>query len=87
MKDIDAALESIANARAKTEAINNGIDFVLSNLISVSEQTAAARSRIADANFATQSAVLAKTQMLQQTGAAILAQANARPQLVLELIK
>ena len=87
LEGIDAALESIANIRARTGAINNRIDFVLSNLISVSDQTTAARSRIEDADFATESAVLAKTQMLQQTGAAMLAQANARPQLVLELIK
>ncbi len=55
--------------------------------MSVSENTVAARSRIEDADFAIESAVLAKTQVLQQTGAAMLAQANARPQLVLQLIK
>ena len=87
LEGIDAALESIANARARTGATSNRIDFVISNLISVSEQTTAARSRIEDADFATESAVLAKTQVLQQTGVAMLAQANARPQLVLELIR
>jgi flagellin len=55
--------------------------------MNVSEQTTAARSRIEDADFATESAVLAKSQVLQQSGAAMLAQANARPQLVLQLIK
>ena len=87
LEGIDAALESIANIRARTAATHNRIDFVISNLISVSEQTVAARSRIEDADFATESAVLAKTQVLQQTTVAMLAQANARPQLVLELIK
>jgi flagellin len=51
------------------------------------EHTTAARSRIEDANFATASAALAKTQVLQQTATAMLAQANAKPQLVLELIR
>lgn len=55
--------------------------------MNVSEQTAAARSRIEDADFAMESAVLAKTQVLQQIGAAMLAQANAKPQLVLQLIE
>ena len=55
--------------------------------MSVNASTVAARSGIEDADFATESAVLAKSQVLQQTGAAMLAQANARPQLVLQLIK
>ena len=87
LEGIDAALETIADIRARTGATSNRINFVISNLISVSEHTSAARSRIEDADFATESAVLAKTQVLQQTTVAMLAQANARPQLVLELIK
>ena len=87
LEGIDATLESIANTRARTAATSNRINFVISNLISVSEHTSAARSRIEDADFATESAVLAKTQVLQQTTVAMLAQANAMPQLVLELIK
>jgi flagellin len=55
--------------------------------MNISEQTTAARSRIEDADFATESAALAKTQVLQQTATAMLAQANARPQLVLQLVK
>ena len=55
--------------------------------MNVSERTAAARSRIEDADFAMESAVLAETQVLQQIGAAMLAQANAKPQLVLQLIE
>lgn len=77
LEGIDAALETIASTRARAGAINNRIEFVLSNLISVSEQTTAAKSRIEDAEFATQRAVLAKVQMLQQTGAAMLGRANA----------
>ena len=87
LEGIDAALETIADIRARTGATSNRIDFVISNLISVSEQTTIARSRIEDADFATESAALAKTQVLQQTATAMLAQANARPQLVLQLVK
>ena len=61
---IDATLESIANTRARTGAINNRIHFVLSNLIPISEQTTAVRSRIEGADFATQCDVLAKAEML-----------------------
>ena len=55
--------------------------------MSVSDYTTAARSRIEDANFAAESALLAKAQVLQQTGLAMLSQANAAPQLVLSLIR
>ena len=55
--------------------------------MNVSEQTNIARSRIEDADFATKSGALAKTQLLQQTATAMLAQANARPKLVLQLVK
>ena len=55
LEGIDAAPESIANTCARTGAINNRIDSVLSNLISVSEQTTAVRSRIEYADFAAQS--------------------------------
>jgi flagellin len=87
LEGIDTALESIADIRARTGTTSNRIDFVISNLISVSEQTTIARSRIEDADFATESAALAKTQVLQQTATAMLAQANASPRLVLQLVK
>ena len=84
---ITAAIETVTAQRAEYGAMQNRLQFTISNLMSVSENTVAARSRIEDADFATESAVLAKTQVLQQSGAAMLAQANARPQLVLQLIK
>ena len=83
---IDEAMRVLVDNRASIGAVQNRIGYTISNLMNVSEQSAAARSRIEDADFATESAVLAKTQVLQQTGTAMLAQANARPQLVLELI-
>ena len=55
--------------------------------MNVSEQTTIARSRIEGADFATEGAALAKTQVLQQTATAMLAQANAKPKLVLQLVK
>ena len=84
---ITAAIETVTAQRAEYGAMQNRLQYTISNLMSVSENTVAARSRIEDADFAIESAVLAKTQVLQQTGAAMLAQANARPQLVLQLIK
>ena len=87
LQGIDSALETLASARVEVGAMQNRLNHTIANLMGVAEQTTAARSRIEDADFAAESAVLAKTQVLQQTGAAMLAQANARPQLVLELIK
>ena len=84
---ITAAIETVTAQRAEYGAMQNRLQYTISNLMSVSENTVAARSRIEDADFAIESAVLAKTQVLQQSGAAMLAQANARPQLVLQLIK
>ena len=56
-------------------------------MMNVAEFTTSARSRIEDADFAAESARLAKAQVLQQTGTAMLAQANAAPQLALQLIR
>ncbi|MDB2646770.1 flagellin, partial [Pseudomonadales bacterium] len=84
---ITAAIETITAQRAEYGAMQNRLQYTISNLTNVSEQTTIARSRIEDADFATESAALAKAQVLQQSGAAMLAQANARPQLVLQLVK
>lgn len=84
---IDSALKTLASVRVGVGALENRLNHTISNLIGLSEQTSAARSRIEDADFAMESAVLAKMQVLRQTGAAMLAQANARPKLVLQLIK
>jgi flagellin len=84
---IDEAMRVLVSMRASIGAAQNRMNYTVSNLMSVSEQTTAARSRIEDADFAAESAVLAKTQVLQLTATAMLAQANAKPQLVLELIK
>jgi len=59
----------------------------VSNLMNISENTAAARSRIVDADFAAETANLSRAQVLQQAASAMLAQANAAPQQVLSLLR
>ncbi len=83
---IDAALEQINSTRSQLGAANNRLDFTISNLMNVSENTAAARSRIVDADFAAETANLSRAQVLQQASTAMLAQANAAPQQVLTLL-
>jgi len=87
LTSIDEKMKTVAEQRAEYGAMQNRLQYTISNLMNVSEQTTIARSRIEDADFATESAALAKAQVLQQSGAAMLAQANARPQLVLQLVK
>ena len=84
---ISGAIEQIAGDRAEYGALQNRLEYTVSNLMNVSEFTTAARSRIADADFAAESARLAKAQVLQQSGTAMLAQANASSQLALSLIR
>jgi len=84
---LDNALEQINDIRSELGAINNRLDFTINNLSSVSENAAASRSRIMDADFAAESAALSRAQVLQQAGTAMLAQANAQPQQVLSLLQ
>jgi len=84
---IDVALEQINSTRSELGAINNRLDFTMSNLANVSEKTAAARSRILDADYAAESSQLSRSQVLQQASQAMLAQANAQPQQVLQLLQ
>ena len=73
--------------RANLGAIQNRLDSTVSSLAINMENTASARSRILDADFAQETAQLSRTQVLQQAGVSILAQANAQPQLVLSLLQ
>ena len=84
---ITAAIEQVSGQRAEYGALQNRLEYTVSNLMNVSEFTTAARSRIEDADFAAESARLAKAQVLQQTGTAMLAQANASSQLAISLIR
>ncbi|WP_303285386.1 flagellin [Marinobacter sp. SS8-8] len=84
---MDSALQSINSVRADLGAIQNRFETTIANLGTTSENLTAARSRIQDADFAAESAELARTQVLQQAGLSVLAQANARPQQVLQLLQ
>ena len=84
---VTAAIEKVAGDRAELGAVSNRLEYTVSNLMNVAEYTTAARSRIEDADFAAESARLAKAQVLQQTGTAMLAQANASQQLALSLFR
>jgi flagellin len=84
---LDAALEKVFASRGDLGAFQNRLDHTVSNLRNVSENMSAARSQIMDTDFATESANLAKAQVLQQAGTAMLAQANASGQSVLSLLK
>ncbi len=83
---IDNAIGSIASQRAVLGAVQNRMESTVSNLAITSENLAAANSRIQDADFAAETAELSRTQVLQQAGISILAQANQGPQQVLSLL-
>ena len=87
LSKISAAIEQVAGNRAEYGAMSNRLEYTVSNLMNVAEFTTQARSRIEDADFAAESARLSKAQVLQQTGTAMLAQANAASQLAIQLIR
>ena len=84
---VDAAIQAIDSQRASIGAVQNRLQSTIANLQSVSENVSAARSRIQDADFAVETANLTRTQILQQAGISVLAQANAIPQQVLSLLQ
>ena len=84
---IDAALDKVAQMRSDLGAIENRMDHTISNLMNIAEKTADSRSRLQDADFALESARLAKNQVLQQAGTSMLSQANQMSQLVMELLR
>ena len=84
---VDQALQSIDGIRGDLGAVQNRFQSTISNLNNVSENVSAARSRIRDTDFASETANLSKNQVLQQAGLAILSQANALPQSVLSLLR
>ena len=84
---MDAALKSVNSARADLGAMQNRFESVVSNLSVNSENLSASRSRIMDADFASETANLSRSQVLQQAGTAMVAQANQLPQGVLSLLR
>jgi flagellin len=87
LEKISVAIEQVGGNRAEYGSLANRLEYTVSNLMNVAEFTTSARSRIEDADFAAESARLAKAQVLQQTGTAMLAQANAASQLAIQLIR
>ncbi|MBQ0831265.1 flagellin [Marinobacter sp.] len=84
---VDAALDAVNSLRGELGAIQNRFESTIANLSTSVENLSASNSRILDADFAAETANLAKSQVLQQAGISVLAQANARPQQVLSLLQ
>ncbi|MFC7410973.1 flagellin [Hydrogenophaga atypica] len=87
LKTVDSALAFISGERAKLGALQSRFETTVSNLQVTSENLSASRSRILDADFAAETAMLSKAQILQQAGTAMVAQANQLPQGVLALLR
>jgi flagellin len=83
----DAALTTIATIRGNFGAAINRMEYTINNLSNISANISAAHSRIMDTDYAAESAAVAKGQVLQQAGSAMLAQANASTQYVLQLLQ
>ncbi|MCA9538354.1 MAG: flagellin [Myxococcales bacterium] len=84
---VDRALEQVSRDRSRLGAVQNRLESTISNLSTISENMSASRSRILDADFAGESAELARNQILQQAGTTILAQANQNTQAALSLLQ
>ena len=87
ISSIDSALTEINNASATMGALQNRFTAVINNLSAFSQSQTAAKSRIVDTDFAAETARLSKSQILNQAGTAMLAQANQLPSSVLSLLR
>lgn len=87
MADVDAALKAADTQRSDLGAIQNRFESTITNLNNTVTNLTAARSRIEDADVATEVSNMSKNQILQQAGTAVLAQANQVPQTVLSLLR
>ena len=86
LTSIDAAISTIGGVRADLGALQNRFQSTIRNLSNVSENLSAARSRIRDTDFATETAELTRNQIIQQASVSVLSQANQRPQTALSLL-
>jgi len=84
---VDYAIDQVNAFRSDLGAVQNRFESTIANLSTSVENLSASNSRILDADFASETAALAKSQVLQQAGISVLAQANARPQQVLSLLQ
>jgi len=84
---MDAAIAAVATERASYGAVISRLEYAADNLANVSQNASASRSRILDADYAAETTELARTQIIQQAGTAMLSQANQQAQSVLALLK
>jgi flagellin len=84
---VDDALSTVNTTRSTLGATQSRFESAVASQMTTAENLSASRSRIMDADFAAETANLAKAQILQQSGIAMLAQANAIPQNVLALLQ
>jgi len=87
LEKIESAIDGVATQRATFGATMNRLEYAIDNLSSSSIATSSARSRIEDANYASETTALAKTQIISQAATAMLAQANQKSQTVLSLLQ
>ena len=87
LTNLDSAINTVNSQRATFGAVQNRFDNVVANLMVNSENQSAARSRIMDADYATETSNLSRANILQQAGNAMVAQANQLPQQVLALLR
>ncbi len=85
--DLDRAIAEIDSFRADLGSKMNRLEYTVDNLTNVSINTSESRSRILDTNYAQESSELSRTQIIQQAGTAVLAQANVDQQSVLKLLQ
>ncbi len=83
---IDGAISNVDVARGTLGAVQSRFESTIANLMNVSENLSASRSRILDADIAAETANMTKANILQQAGVAVLAQANQIPALALSLL-
>ncbi|ARN72759.1 flagellinolysin [Oceanicoccus sagamiensis] len=83
---IDDALSYISSTRADLGAVQNRLQSTIANLKGTSENVSASRSRVLDADYARETGVLVRSQIIQQAAFSVLSQANSQPQAVLELL-
>ena len=84
---MDTALAAVNSQRATFGAAINRLEYTVDNLTNASQNQSASRSRIQDADYASETTELARTQIIQQAGTAMLSQANQQAQSVLALLK
>ena len=84
---LDTAMGAVTTGRANMGAVQNRFDSVIANLATSAENLSAARGRIMDADFASETMNLSRSQILQQAGTAMISQANQLPQQVLSLLR